>query len=114
MSALGFFTCSPLLVITSKEEKARAVLQDMSVFFPPNRVDYFPVREIVPMETYAQSREVVSQRVEIMDKILHGKAQCVVTTIEALSRMLPAPGIQKLYITLKKGRKSAVRTLSAG
>jgi transcription-repair coupling factor (superfamily II helicase) len=106
MSALGFFTRSPLLVITSKEEKARAVLQDMSVFFPPNRVDYFPVREIVPMETYAQSREVVSQRVEIMDKILHGKAKCVVTTVEALSRMLPAPqDFKKLYVTLKKGQE---------
>ena len=84
----------------------------MSVFFPSDKVDYFPIRELLPMETYAQSREVVSERVEIMDKILNGKTQCVVTTVEALSRVLPPPEVfKKLYVVLKKGQEITLDSL---
>lgn len=106
MTVLGSLSSLPLLIITAKEEKARALIQDMSVFFPPNRVDYFPVREMIPVETYAQSREIVSQRVEILDKILRGKALCVVTTPEALSRRLAPPeSFISLFVQLKRGQE---------
>lgn len=114
MSSLGCFTCSPLLVITSKEEKARSIFQDMTVFFPPDSVQYFPVREIVPVETYAQSREIVSQRVEVLEKIIKGQTQCVITTPEALSRRLASPeAFKRLFVVLKEGQETNRESLVA-
>ena len=106
MSALGCFACLPLLIITSKEESARAIIEDLSVYFSPNTVDYFPSREMVPVETYAQSREILSQRVEVLNKIFLGKTNCVVTTSEAISRRLSPPkAFEQLFVLLKTGQE---------
>jgi len=112
MAALGCLSSLPLLIITSKEERAREIIQDLSVFFPPGSVDYFPVREVIPVETFAQSREIVSQRVAVLERVLSGKARCVVTTAEALSRRLSSPrAFQELFVSLSTGNEVIPRDL---
>lgn len=105
MTALGNFVSLPLLIIASCEDKARALIQDFSVYFPRERVEYFPVREIVPVETYAQSREIQSQRVQVLDKVLRDQVPVVVSTPDALCRRLSLPeSFKSLYIHIKTGQ----------
>ncbi len=105
MTALGSFVSLPLLIIASGEDKARDLVQDLSVYFPGETVEYFPAREIVPVETYAQSREILSQRVQVLDKVLQGKAPVVISTPDALCRRLfPPESFKGLYVQLETGQ----------
>ena len=105
MSLLGYCASLPLLVITSKEDLAKSIAQDAGVLFPSKGVEYFPVREILPAETYAQSREVVSQRVGILTKLRRGELRCVIATPEALSRRLCPPAVfEKMFVRLETGQ----------
>jgi len=114
MSLLGYSASLPLLIITSKEDKAKNILQDAEVLFSAKGVDFFPVREILPVETFAQSREIVSQRVGTLGKLLSGVTRCVVTTPEAMFRRLSPPEVfREMFISLDTTRKESRDSLAA-
>lgn len=105
MSLLGYCASVPLLIITSRADNAKSIAQDAALIFPGRAVEFFPARELLPIETFARSREIVSQRVGTLNKLLKSEAKCVVTTAEALSRRLSSPDdFEKMFVRLEIGQ----------
>ena len=82
--------------------QAKRILKDLKYF--TEDVVYFPKREIVTYDVYAESKDNLHHRIEALNKLHNNKARVVVTTIESL--MQKTVGKEVLYkntINLKVG-----------
>jgi len=96
----------PLLIVSTGEDRAREISSDLSALFSPGAVEHFPAREVLPVDVYAHSREILSQRVGVLQKVIKGRIRCVVTTFEALSRRLSPPDLfQEMFLEYEVGQR---------
>ena len=77
------------LVVTSNLFKAQQIYNLLSQFVGNDDVLLYPADELLRAESIAQSKEMVAQRLYVLDKIVKGKAKIVVTNVAAASRYLP-------------------------
>ena len=76
------FTDKPFVIITYNEMQAKSIIKNMKYF--NDNVMYFPKREIVSYDIYAESKDVINQRVEVLTKICKNEKPIIITTIEAI------------------------------
>ncbi len=71
------------ILITYDEMQAGQLLDDMEFFFPGQTV-LFPPREIMLYHTAARSREIMGQRISVMERLAAGEKLMVVAPVDAL------------------------------
>ncbi len=82
----------PLLIITSNQEKALQLYDDLLSFWGEG-VYLFPSWEILPYEPASPSNQLVGERLLVLDKLLQRERVCVVATVKAISHKLIPPRI---------------------
>ena len=71
------------ILITYDEMQAGQLLDDMEFFFPGQAV-LFPPREIMLYHTAARSREIMGQRISVMERLAAGEKLMVVAPVDSL------------------------------
>ena len=71
----------PICLITYNEIQAKKLLEDIKYF--TSKVVYFPKKEIVTYDYIAESKELLYERIEALNRIKNNNVDIIVTTIEA-------------------------------
>jgi len=82
---------SPVLIVTTGEQEALALDEDLKSLLPGMTVCHFPVLQLQPYHVLARSREVAAQRLQVMEKLCRGEQIVVIAPVEALLRRLVPP-----------------------
>ena len=90
-------TKRPIWIITYNEIQAKRIIQDLSYFEENDEILYFPKRELVTYDYIAESKDILYERMNVLNKIHTKEAKIVVTTIEAIMQKMITP--KKLYQT---------------
>lgn len=78
------------LVVASNLFKAQQIYNLLTQLVGIENVLLYPADELLRAESIAQSKEMVAQRLYVLDKIIKGQAKIVVTNIAGASRYLPS------------------------
>jgi transcription-repair coupling factor (superfamily II helicase) len=102
--AAGLIAEGPVLFIAQTAQSARQKADDLRNLLPDREILLYPEKDPVPFGAIARSREVMSQRLLVLEKVIRGELPVVVMSGEAaVSKLLP-PGIfSTLFSTLKTG-----------
>ncbi len=90
-------TKRPIWIITYNEIQAKRIMQNLSYFEENDEILYFPKRELVTYDYIAESKDILYERMNVLNKIHTKEAKIVVTTIEAIMQKMITP--KKLYQT---------------
>ena len=77
------------LIVASNLYKAQQIYNLLYQFLGNDDVLLYPVDELLRAESIAQSKEMVAQRLYVLDKIIKGEANIIVTNVAGVSRYLP-------------------------
>ena len=83
----------PLLIVTPGEREAGTMVEELMELLPGAAVRQFPVLQLLPYQVLAQSKEVVSQRLQVLEGLSRGERVVVVAPVEALLRRLVPPEV---------------------
>ncbi len=78
------------LIIASSLYKAQEIFNLLASFLNTEDVLLFPADELVRAETIAQSKEMVAQRLYVVDQISNDKKKIIIANISAATRYLPS------------------------
>jgi len=81
----------PVLVITPGEREAALLAEELSALLPGVPVRLFPVWQLLPYQILAHSKEMVAQRLQILESLTRLERILVVAPAEALLRRLIPP-----------------------
>ena len=81
------------LLIASNLYKAQKIYQNLVSMLGEENVLLFPTDELIRAQTLAQSKEMVAQRLYVLNEILHGRSKIIVMNLASASRYLPDPVI---------------------
>lgn len=111
---LGEIERKSLLYIVESPVRSKEVFDDLCNLLPANTVQFFPSLDTIPFEVLAQSHETRRKRLEVLEGLVTGKIQVVVTTLEALSKsMMPPAIVEKALLTLRVGQRVNLEELLA-
>ncbi len=79
------------LLITSNLYKAQKISQNIASIVGPENVLLFPTDELIRAQTLAQSKEMIAQRLYVLNEIIKGRAKIVVANLASATRYLPDP-----------------------
>ncbi|MBE3571414.1 MAG: transcription-repair coupling factor [Moorella humiferrea] len=97
--------CRPVVCVTAGSDEAGKLAADITSFLTAARVDYFPARELLPLEVYTHSPELSDQRLHVLHHVLTGKIELVIVPVDALLQKLPPPETLKdALISLEVGQ----------
>lgn len=100
--ATGFYLKRPICIITYNEIQAKKLLSDIKYF--TNKLVYFPKREILGYDYIAESKEILADRIDALNKIYNNQAEVIVTTIEAVSqKIIPKETLYKNIFKINVG-----------
>ena len=71
----------PICIVTYNEIQAKNILKNLKYFYED--VEYFPKKEIVTYDYDVESKELLYERMEVLNKMYSRKTKIVITTIEA-------------------------------
>ncbi|MCL6639004.1 MAG: transcription-repair coupling factor [Firmicutes bacterium] len=83
----------PVLVVAAGEAEAGRLADDLSALLPGVPVRLFPVWQLLPYQVLAHGKEVLAQRLEVLDRLGKGERQVIVAPLEALMRRLVPPNV---------------------
>ena len=67
-------------------------------------IEYFPKREIITFDYLAESKDLLFDRISVLNNIVKNKTKVIVTTIEAvMQKMISKDNLYKHVLTLKSG-----------
>ena len=72
----------PICIITYNEIQAKKLVKDLKYF--NENIVYIPKKEIVTYDYIAESKDLLYERIEALNRIQIGKTDIIVTTIEAV------------------------------
>ena len=72
------------IIVCSNIFQANKLLQDLKFFSNETEIIYLPARQLQYYDIDAESKDIANQRMYAIEKILSGKKNIVVTTIDAL------------------------------
>ena len=81
------------LLITSNLYKAQKIYQYLVSILGRDNVLLFPTDELIRAQTLAQSKEMVAQRLYVLNEIIKGKGRIIVANLASAMRFLPDPAI---------------------
>ena len=85
------------LVITSNYYKAQKIYNILTSFLDGDSVALFPDDELLRAEALSASKEIVSQRVFVLNKILKNEADIIIANLSAAGRFLPSIDLFKQF-----------------
>ncbi|MDD4169640.1 MAG: hypothetical protein PHD36_05185 [Desulfotomaculaceae bacterium] len=93
----------PLLVITPGERETILLADELAGLLPGVIVRQFPVWQLLPNYVLAHSKEIVAQRLQVLESLAKGEHALVIAPVEALLRRLAPLGeflapVQRLAI----------------
>ena len=89
-------TNRPACIITYNEIQAKKILRDLEYFLDDNiDIIYFPKKEISAYDYISQSKDLLFERIKVLNKIYENKKCIIVTTIEAIMQEIPK--MQMIY-----------------
>ena len=92
------------LLITSNLYKAQKIYQYLVSMLGNDNVLLFPTDELIRAQTLAQSKEMVAQRLYVLNKIVQGKGKIIVVNLASAMRFLPDPVVfSDKCLNFKKG-----------
>ena len=77
------------LLVASNLYNAQKIYNILTTLLNDEEVLLYPADELIRAEAIAQSKEMVAQRLFVLDKILKNKANIIVTNVAAAARYLP-------------------------
>ena len=80
-----------LLVVTPGERDAGIIAEELIELLPGIAVRQFPVLQLLPYQVLAQSKELVAQRLQVLEGLARGERLIVVAPVEAILRRLAPP-----------------------
>ena len=93
------------LLITSNLYKAQKIYELLVSMLGNNNVLLFPTDELIRAQTLAQSKEMVAQRLYVLNEILKGKGKIIIANLASVMRYLPDPIIfSNKCIDFEKGK----------
>lgn len=102
MSATSFFTKRKIVYVTSNEIEAKKIYEDFLIF--NENTTYFPKRDIKNFDTFAESKENLFERINVLNEINENKAEIIVTTIDAITQSMILPkNLYKHKLNIKIG-----------
>ncbi len=97
-----FYVEKPICIITYNEMQAKKIVKNLAYF--TDKVDFFPKKEIMAYNFLAESKDIAYSRISCLNNIYDGKANVIVTTIEAVSqKIISKKVLYKNIINLKTG-----------
>ncbi|NLG87012.1 MAG: transcription-repair coupling factor [Firmicutes bacterium] len=82
-------TRRPALYLTTHLQQAETVAEDLRAFLPTASIAIYPPAEVLPYEYYAESPELMVQRLKVLSALVRREKLIVVAPLVALSRRLP-------------------------
>ena len=83
------------LLITSNLFKAQQIYSLICSFVDKDDVLLFPNDELIRAETLAQTKEMVSQRLYVLNELNEGRGKIVIANLASACRYLPSPTLFK-------------------
>ena len=81
------------LLITSNLYKAQKIYQCLLPMIGKDNVLLFPTDELIRAQTLAQSKEMVAQRLYVLNEIIKGRGKVIIANLASILRYLPSPQI---------------------
>ena len=82
-------TNNKYLLITSNLYKATKLYNQVKSLLPDSNVLLFPNDELIRAESLSESKEMVAQRIYVLNEILNNKPSIIITNIAGATRFLP-------------------------
>ena len=100
--ATKFYSEKPIIIITYNELQAKKIINDMKFF--TESIEFFPKREIITFDYLAESKDLLFDRITVLNNIVKNKTKVIVTTIEAvMQKMISKDNLYKHVLNLKTG-----------
>ena len=88
MAGLAQAMRQTVLIITSSDQDAASLAGDLRTLLFGVKVMTFPVRQLLPYQVLAHSKEILRQRMEVMESLCRGEKLVIVAPVEALMRRI--------------------------
>ena len=97
---LGISLLTSLAFISNKEKyiliasnlyKAQQIYEFISSFLPKEEVLLFPNDELIRADTLTESKEMMANRLYVLDSLVNNKAKIVIASVASATRFLPNP-----------------------
>ena len=88
MAGLAKAMRQTVLIITSSDQDTAGLVADLKTLLPGVKVMPFPVRQLLPYQVLAHSKEILRQRMEVLESLCKGEKLVIVAPVEALLRRL--------------------------
>lgn len=106
-SALYLKTGKPLFIIS---QNASAISNDMRSFLGSDLVSFFPSWDTFPTEDISPSKEIVGERLKILERLSRGEKMVIASNIKsAVTRVMPKDILKKYSINLQQGSTKVKR-----
>jgi transcription-repair coupling factor (superfamily II helicase) len=76
------------LIITASDQEAAGLTEDLKNLLPDLKVMTFPARRLLPYQVFAYSKEILRQRMEVLESLCRGENPVIIAPVEALMRRL--------------------------
>ena len=95
-----------ILLVASSMYNAQILYEQIASLVGEDNCLLFPVDEIYHQTNYSYSKEILSQRLYVMDKCLDNKKRILISHVEGVTRFLPNPELYKLNTLFLEKNKS--------
>lgn len=95
-----------ILLVVSSMYNAQILYEQIASLVGEDNCLLFPVDEIYHQTNYSYSKEMLSQRLYVMDKCLDNKKRILISHVEGVTRFLPNPELYKLNTLFLEKNKS--------
>ena len=100
------------LLVVSNLYKAQQIYSLITSFVNQEDVLLFPSDELIRAETLAQTKEMVSQRLYVLNELCEGRGKIVIANLASATRYLPDPKLFKeTAVNLKVGEHYDIQEL---
>lgn len=97
-----FYTEKTMCIVTYNEMQAKKIMKDLAFF--GEKPEFFQKRDTVSFDYIAESKDLLYERISVLNNIVKGNAKIIVTTIEAaMQKMITKENLYKNVLNFKVG-----------
>ena len=101
---------TPIMLITYNEIQAQKIVDDIKYF--TDKVCYLPKKDVLTYDYVAESKDLLYERISVLNKIYEEKNIIIVTTIEAIEqKMITKQNLYKNVLNYKIGERCNIDQL---
>ncbi len=101
-----------IVIVAPNLYSAQTLYEQIEAFLGKDDVLFYPFDEVIRIDQTSSSKEMLSQRLYVMNECLKDKTHVLITHLSASSRFIPNPELYKKNILLlEKGKQYNLTTL---